>query len=237
MREIEARTARQRARQVPPRRRGAAGVSVSASFSSAAASTTADEALRQSAELLGVDVREFAGGNAASGGDVAAEVAAELDMDAGLALSAGPRGDDYRLLEEGDTDGDVKLTQRGRLRMRPLARSPTGSAEAGLPLQEVHYDDGKKERTYAGGLRCVLFSNGTCKEAAPGGDCSVWFGNGDAKHTLGEDGRVEYYYSSVDTWHCTYCDGVEVFFFPSGQIEAHLPSGEKEIIFIAAFGR
>lgn len=36
----------------------------------------------------------------------------------------------------------------------------------------------------------------------------------------------------VNTWHTTYPQhGVEVFYFPSGQTEAHHPSGHKEILF------
>lgn len=40
-------------------------------------------------------------------------------------------------------------------------------------------------------------------------------------------GRVEYYYAEVDTWHTTHADSVEVFYFASGQTEAHHPSGLK----------
>ena len=42
---------------------------------------------------------------------------------------------------------------------------------------------------------------------------------------------MEYYYCEVDTWHTTHADGVEVFYFPNGQTEAHHPSGIKEIVF------
>ncbi len=40
---------------------------------------------------------------------------------------------------------------------------------------------------------------------------------------------MEYYYAEVKTWHTTQPDGVEVFYFPSGQTETHHPSGLKEI--------
>jgi len=40
-------------------------------------------------------------------------------------------------------------------------------------------------------------------------------------------GRVEYYYAEVDTWHTTHAGGVEVFYFATGQTEAHHPSGLK----------
>ncbi len=41
---------------------------------------------------------------------------------------------------------------------------------------------------------------------------------------------MEYFYAEVDTWHATHSDGVEVFYFPSGQTETHHPSGLKEIL-------
>ena len=44
-------------------------------------------------------------------------------------------------------------------------------------------------------------------------------------------GLIEYYYKEVDTWHTTHPSGVEVFYFSTGQTEAHHPSGMKEIIF------
>jgi hypothetical protein len=44
-------------------------------------------------------------------------------------------------------------------------------------------------------------------------------------------GTVEYYYSEVDTWHTTHTNRVEVFHFPSGQREAHHPTGLREILF------
>lgn len=40
-------------------------------------------------------------------------------------------------------------------------------------------------------------------------------------------GRVEYYYAEVDTWHTTHAGGMEVFYFATGQTEAHHPSGLK----------
>ena len=46
-------------------------------------------------------------------------------------------------------------------------------------------------------------------------------------HALRMPGRVEYYYAEVDTWHITHADSVEVFYFASGQTEAHHPSGLK----------
>lgn len=44
---------------------------------------------------------------------------------------------------------------------------------------------------------------------------------------------VHYFYSEVGTWHSTYGGegGVEVFYFPSGQVEAHHPGRGKEIAF------
>lgn len=46
---------------------------------------------------------------------------------------------------------------------------------------------------------------------------------------MGGAGTVEYFYAEVSTWHTTHPDGVEVFYFPSGQTETHHPNGLKEI--------
>lgn len=35
----------------------------------------------------------------------------------------------------------------------------------------------------------------------------------------------------VDVWQCTYPDGLDVFYYPSQQVEGHFPSGRKEVIF------
>jgi hypothetical protein len=51
----------------------------------------------------------------------------------------------------------------------------------------------------------------------PSGKVCIFFTNGDVKNTH-TDGRVEYYYAEVATWHTTYADGVEVFYFPNGQV-------------------
>ena len=56
------------------------------------------------------------------------------------------------------------------------------------------------------------------------------FRAGDDRTTLSA-GLIEYYYKEVDTWHTTHPSGVEVFYFSTGQTEAHHPSGMKEIIF------
>eukprot|EP00793_Prasinoderma_coloniale_P004134 PRCOL_00006310-RA len=207
------------------------------------------EALRLSAEFLGVDVRDLDASSGANGGSRrsgastsrhaharASEAHADAHED-GLDVDAGASSaQSMRSASAGRSAGATPaLSQWERLQRLPRTRTPfapgAGGGEPARALQEVHYEDGKTEKTYANGLRCVAFANGTRKEARSNGDCSVWFSNGDAKHTLGEDGRVEYYYASVDTWHTTYGDGVEVFFFPSGQAEAHVPSGDKEIIF------
>ena len=42
---------------------------------------------------------------------------------------------------------------------------------------------------------------------------------------------MEYYYAKADTWHTTCPGDIEVYYFPSGQTEAHHPGGLKEIIF------
>ena len=56
------------------------------------------------------------------------------------------------------------------------------------------------------------------------------FANGDIKRTS-PDGVVTYFYSAAQTTHTTQPDGIEIFEFPSRQIERHFPDGSKEISF------
>ena len=101
---------------------------------------------------------------------------------------------------------------------------------------ETLHPDGRRERVFARGGRDVLFPNGTRKVAPPGGTTVVVaFANGDVKRTQDAgpgSPDVWYYYAAVDTWHCTRgASGVEVFHFPTGQVEAHAPDGRKDILF------
>ncbi|KAL4451516.1 hypothetical protein ABPG75_007178 [Micractinium tetrahymenae] len=72
-------------------------------------------------------------------------------------------------------------------------------------VSEVQHPDGRWKRVYASGLR------------------EQHFGNGDVKKVLA-CGTVEYFYAEVASWQVTHPAGVDVFFFPSGQVEAHHPA-------------
>ena len=63
----------------------------------------------------------------------------------------------------------------------------------------------------------------------PDGKSIVRFTNGDIKTTLPGTGTIVYFYAHAKTKHTTYSDGSEVFEFPNGQVEKHLPDGTKEI--------
>ncbi|KXZ51979.1 hypothetical protein GPECTOR_10g1001 [Gonium pectorale] len=83
------------------------------------------------------------------------------------------------------------------------------------------------------------------------GSSRVYFNNGDIKWTVPPEtapgmvdhssdrggplgiGVVHYFYAEVGTWHSTYGGegGVEVFYFPDGQTEAHHPGWGKEIMY------
>lgn len=111
-------------------------------------------------------------------------------------------------------------------------------AALGRCTGETLHPDGRRERVFAGGGRDVLFPNGTRKVAPPGSSSVVvTFANGDIKRSQRVGGAsgvedVTYYYAAVDTWHCTHgSTGVEVFHFPTGQVEAHAPDGRKDILF------
>ena len=54
----------------------------------------------------------------------------------------------------------------------------------------------------------VRFANGTRKLTAGDGGSCVFFTNGDVKRSA-PDGRCEYFYAEVDTWHTTHASGIE----------------------------
>jgi hypothetical protein len=119
-----------------------------------------------------------------------------------------------------------------------------GAAQGGriAPLQQNEVAgsaSGKVEMVFADGSRVTRFRNGTEREQRPDGTSIVRFGNGDVKRSAlreaAEGGGVvdSYYYSSAGTLQTTYPAGIEVFEFPSGQIELHdTLAGFKEILFV-----
>ena len=80
------------------------------------------------------------------------------------------------------------------------------------------------------GPQVDTFDNGTTKQTYPGGRVVVWFANADVKH-VHPCGRVEYFYSDLSTWQVTHNTNVDTFYFDIGQVEAHKPNGDKDIIF------
>jgi hypothetical protein len=94
------------------------------------------------------------------------------------------------------------------------------------------------------GVRIVRFSNGTVKQveereaksdengASDGATMTtVFFDNGDVKR-LDEQGKEEYYYAEVETWHTRKPrDEEDVYHFPSGQVEVHRKDGSKDVLF------
>jgi hypothetical protein len=124
-----------------------------------------------------------------------------------------------------------------------------GAAQGGriAPLQQNEVAgsaSGKVEMVFADGSRVTRFRNGTEREQRPDGTSIVRFGNGDVKRSslrdAAEGGGVvdSYYYSNAGTLQTTYPAGIEVFEFPSGQIELHdTLAGFKEILFVGGSTR
>jgi len=71
------------------------------------------------------------------------------------------------------------------------------------------------------------FPNGTVRRSWLDGHAVTSYGNGDVKQEY-PSGIVEYFYKAVQCWQVTHVSGIEVFYFPGGRVEAHLPSGAKE---------
>ena len=126
----------------------------------------------------------------------------------------------------------------------PGARSEAASGTAGaspppgaaLAAAAGAGGEGRRERRLPDGTRRVQYANGTQKQTLPDKTTTVWFNNGDLKRTRA-GGKVEYFYAEVDTWHVTHADGLEVYYFASGQAEAHFPDGAKEILFADGVAR
>jgi len=112
---------------------------------------------------------------------------------------------------------------------------PPGAALAAAATGEAS-GEGRRERRLPDGTRRVQYANGTQKQTLPDKTTTVWFNNGDLKRTRA-GGKIEYFYAEVDTWHVTHADGLEVYYFASGQAEAHFPDGAKEILFADGVAR
>lgn len=78
------------------------------------------------------------------------------------------------------------------------------------------------------------FENGTVQYIFHSGHAITYYTNGDIKQEY-PTGIIEYLFKSVDCWQVTHpsslssSQGIDVFYFPSGQVEAHLPGDIKEI--------
>ena len=101
--------------------------------------------------------------------------------------------------------------------------TPGGGRSAGRDGGKVisQLPDGRQEWRY---------TNGTVKEVLPSGKSIVRFTNGDVKTTEPVTGDVVYWYAANQTRHTTIkATGLEVFEFPTGQVERHYPNGMREI--------
>ena len=124
--------------------------------------------------------------------------------------------------EAGSKKAAKVLTESKTTNEAPLKREPAKAERRNSATTTTTEKGGEKAKK-------TRYANGTTKEVYANGDTIIHFTNGDIKKASG--GTTEYYYSEVDTWHTTYHNGIEVFHFPSGQIEAHFPNGTKEVLF------
>lgn len=92
----------------------------------------------------------------------------------------------------------------------------------------------EKSKAFAPTVRC--FENGTiCKQWLDGHSMTTYL-NGDLKQTF-PSGITEYYYASAQVWQVSHPSKIEVYYFPSGRVEAHHPGGEREVLLPSeAFG-
>lgn len=88
----------------------------------------------------------------------------------------------------------------------------------------------KHKISYQSGKEEVKYSNGTTKIILPSGHTILQFVNGDIMRTF-PSGRRTYWYEQAQTLHTQLPDKVELFeFLSTGQIERHLPNGEKNVL-------
>ncbi|QDZ25909.1 putative T-complex protein [Chloropicon primus] len=152
--------------------------------------------------------------------------------------------DEIRRLEKRQLEAFEKRLERDHAKAeRGVTHNRHQSAAAAVqPLSEKENREQrqprKKPAQQSGGANSnsskkgpskVTYPNGTQKHVYLNGDTVIHFNNGDVKKST--KGTTEYYYAEVDTWHSTHDNGIEVFHFPSGQIEAHFPNGAKEVLF------
>ncbi|KAL4505888.1 hypothetical protein ABPG72_013649 [Tetrahymena utriculariae] len=98
------------------------------------------------------------------------------------------------------------------------------------PISENITMDGKIQTFYEDGRQIVQFANGVKRQVFPNGYTLVNFVNQDVKQVL-PDHTVIYYFADAQTTQTTLINQINIYNFPSNQIEIHLPSGRKEIIF------
>ncbi|EFJ53183.1 hypothetical protein VOLCADRAFT_86210 [Volvox carteri f. nagariensis] len=143
---------------------------------------------------------------------------------------------------EGGWPGDVWSPRSRGGPARESAKSQQPSSVAPMawgpgPTHQQHQQHQQPQVALLDGSSRVYFSNGDIKWSIP--SAAAAFRSPAAAAAAGEAPSppdvavVHYYYAEVGTWHSTYGGegGVEVFYFPSGQTEAHHPGYGKEIMF------
>jgi len=82
-------------------------------------------------------------------------------------------------------------------------------------------------KAFAPTVRC--FENGTICKQWLDGHSMITYINGDLKQTF-PSGITEYYYASAQVWQVSHPSNIEVYYFPSGRVEAHHPGGERDVL-------
>jgi len=110
---------------------------------------------------------------------------------------------------------------------RTMTTTPTTISRVG---KSAGREGGKVISQMPDGRQEWRYTNGTVKEVFPSGKSIVRFTNGDVKTTEPVTGDVVYWYAANQTRHTTVKrTGLEVFEFPTGQVERHYPNGVREI--------
>ena len=94
---------------------------------------------------------------------------------------------------------------------------------------KVTTNNGKVTKTFNNGKTETILPNGVKRESFPDGYTIVHFKNKDIKQTY-PNGKTVYYFAKDKVTQTSFLDGLQIFKFPTGQLEKHHTDGTKEIL-------
>jgi len=134
-----------------------------------------------------------------------------------------------------------KRKQHNATPMKPLTTTLKETEYDFIMLDKYHNNDssklisstisneGKITKVFSNGKIEQTLPNSVKRESFPDGYTIVYFNNKDIKQTY-PDGKIMYYFAEARTTQTVFMSGLQVFKFPTGQIEKHHLDGTREIL-------